>query len=115
MLWIKRNLFLVVGIVISVALLGGAGWYVYSNSEEDFARDEELEKLKTEITTIESGPMFPSEANIALVKSNQLLPKPAHLTWEEAAAAGCEMDISGGSQPLVIDARPEHHRSHDHD
>jgi len=70
MLWIKRNLFLVVGIVISVALLGGAGWYVYSNSEEDFARDEELEKLKTEITTIESGPMFPSEANIALVKSN---------------------------------------------
>ncbi len=27
-------------------------------------------------------------AELALVKSNQLMPKPAHLTWEEAAAPG---------------------------
>ena len=80
MLWIKRNLFLVVGIVISVALLGGAGWYVYSNSEEDFARDEELEKLKTEITTIESGPMFPSEANIALAHWARFIAQIPELT-----------------------------------
>jgi len=31
---------------------------------------------------------FGGLAEIALVKSNQLLPKPAHLTWEEAAAPG---------------------------
>ena len=31
---------------------------------------------------------FGGLAQIALVKSNQLLPKPAHLTWEEAAAPG---------------------------
>ena len=31
---------------------------------------------------------FGGLAQIALVKSNQLMPKPAHLTWEEAAAPG---------------------------
>src|SRR5215218_1888249 len=31
---------------------------------------------------------FGGLAQIALVKSNQLLPKPAHLTWEEAASPG---------------------------
>ena len=31
---------------------------------------------------------FGGLAQIALVKSNQLMPKPAHLTWEEAATPG---------------------------
>jgi crotonyl-CoA reductase len=31
---------------------------------------------------------FGGLAELALVKSNQLLPKPAHLTWEEAACPG---------------------------
>ena len=31
---------------------------------------------------------FGGLAEIALVKSNQLMPKPSHLTWEEAAAPG---------------------------
>ncbi|MFP8888104.1 alcohol dehydrogenase catalytic domain-containing protein, partial [Streptomyces mangrovi] len=31
---------------------------------------------------------FGGLAEIALVKSNQLMPKPAHLSWEEAAAPG---------------------------
>ena len=31
---------------------------------------------------------FGGLADIALVKANQLMPKPAHLTWEEAAAPG---------------------------
>jgi crotonyl-CoA reductase len=31
---------------------------------------------------------FGGLAQLALVKSNQLMPKPAHLTWEEAAAPG---------------------------
>jgi crotonyl-CoA reductase len=31
---------------------------------------------------------FGGLAELALVKSNQLLPKPAHLTWEEAASPG---------------------------
>ncbi len=38
-----------------------------------------------------SGASRPTSAawpSIALVKSNQLMPKPAHLTWEEAASPG---------------------------
>src|SRR5260370_20330192 len=31
---------------------------------------------------------FGGLAELALVKSNQLMPKPAHLTWEEAACPG---------------------------
>ena len=31
---------------------------------------------------------FGGLAHIALVKANQLMPKPAHLTWEEAASPG---------------------------
>ena len=31
---------------------------------------------------------FGGLAELALVKANQLMPKPAHLTWEEAAAPG---------------------------
>src|SRR5207344_1084318 len=31
---------------------------------------------------------FGGLANVALVKANQLMPKPAHLTWEEAASPG---------------------------
>ncbi|ASO20720.1 crotonyl-CoA reductase [Actinoalloteichus hoggarensis] len=31
---------------------------------------------------------FGGLAELALVKSNQLMPKPAHLTWEESAASG---------------------------
>jgi crotonyl-CoA reductase len=31
---------------------------------------------------------FGGLAHVALVKANQLMPKPAHLTWEEAAAPG---------------------------
>ena len=67
--WIKRNLVLVIGIAISLALLGGAGYYLYANSEENFGRDEELDKLKVELEGLKGG-VFPSEANIALIRSN---------------------------------------------
>lgn len=69
MLWIKRNLVLVIGIAVSLALLGGAGYYLYDNSEENFARDEKLDKLKAELEQLRGG-VFPSSANIAIVKSN---------------------------------------------
>lgn len=67
--WIKRNLVLVIGIAVSLLLLGGAGYYLYDNYAEDFARDEELEKLKVKLDQLTSGP-FPSEDNIAAVRSN---------------------------------------------
>ncbi len=69
MLWIKRNLFLVVGALLSLALLGGASFYLYSSDEENFQRDGELEQLKINLDKLKSG-VFPSDANIALVRSN---------------------------------------------
>lgn len=69
MIWIKRNLLLVIGIVVSVAMLGGAGYYLFSNTQENFDRDDELDKLKAELEQLQGG-VFPSPANIAVVKSN---------------------------------------------
>ena len=69
MAWIKRNLLLVIGIAVSLLLLGGAGYYLYDNYEEDYARDEELAKLKVKLDSLRSG-TFPSEKNIGAVQTN---------------------------------------------
>jgi hypothetical protein len=69
MFWIKRNLFLVIAIAVSVLLLAGAGYYVYSNSEDNFAQDDELEKVKAELETFKSD-TFPSPDNINTVRTN---------------------------------------------
>ena len=69
MLWIKRNLVLLIGVIVSLGLLGGAGYYVYSNSDESFARDEELVKVKAELDQLQSG-VYPSESNVGVVRSN---------------------------------------------
>jgi hypothetical protein len=69
MLWIKRNLVLVIGMVVSLAMLGGAGYYLYDNLEENFTQNDELEKIKADLQQLD-GQVFPSDANIAMVKSN---------------------------------------------
>lgn len=69
MLWIKRNLFLVIGTVLSLSLLGGAGYYLYDSSEENFARDDQLAALKVKLDQLKAG-VYPSDANIAQVRSN---------------------------------------------
>lgn len=69
MLWIKRNLVLVIGIAVSLLLLGGAAYYLYNNELEDFARDGELEQMKVKLDQLSTG-IFPSEDNIAAVRSN---------------------------------------------
>ena len=40
---------------------------------------------------------FGGLAQLALVKANQLMPKPAHLTWEEAAVPGWSTPPRTGS------------------
>jgi hypothetical protein len=69
MLWFKRNLFLVIGAAVSLAMLGGAGYYLYDSSEENFTRDDELAALKVKLDQLKAG-IYPSDANISLVKSN---------------------------------------------
>lgn len=69
MAWIKRNLALVIGIVVSLLLLVGAGGYLGANEAQDYARDEDLAKLKVKLDSLRSG-TFPSEANIRAVRTN---------------------------------------------
>ncbi len=99
MLWIKRNLVLVIGIVISVALLGGAGYYLYANSEENFARDDELDKLKVELDQLKGG-VFPSDSNIGVIKSNSTQIR-AFMTEGERLFASAQVKAAGESQIKV--------------
>lgn len=69
MLWIKRNLFLVIGGVISLALLGGAAFYLYNSFYDNDDQDAALEALKAELQQFGTG-TYPSEENISQVKSN---------------------------------------------
>ena len=69
MAWIKRNLALVIGIAVSLLLLVGAGGYLGANEAQDYARDEDLAKLKVKLDSLRSG-TFPSEANIGAVRTN---------------------------------------------
>ena len=111
MLWIKRNFVLVIGIVVSLALLGGAGFYLFSNSEENFAQDDELDKLKVRLDQLKNG-VFPSEANIGLIKTNTaqvkaFMAEGEKLFASEPAKAQNEMQLKAGLATLVDALRRE--------
>lgn len=69
MAWIKRNLALVIGIAMSLLLLGGAGYYFNNNYNDDFDRDDDLAKLKIKLDGLLQG-TYPSEKNIGAVRTN---------------------------------------------
>src|ERR1041385_6397422 len=73
--WVKRNLFFVVGGVIALALLGGAGFYFYSAWK---ANGETLDQLHQQYATLQTlnganpHPGRPPQSdNIKLAKEQQ--------------------------------------------
>jgi len=72
MQWIKRNLVLVIGIVVSIALLAGAVYYLVDNYSDNEAQQGQLDQLKGEVDQLKMG-IYPSEENVRLVKSNTAL------------------------------------------
>jgi hypothetical protein len=52
MVWIKRNLFLVLSAAIGLILLGGAGYFVYTSWDADRAAVEDLTQAKSELDTL---------------------------------------------------------------
>ena len=54
---------------------------------------------------------FGGLADVALVKANQLMPKPAHLTWEEAASPG--LVNCNGVPPAGLQERRRHTKQGD--
>ena len=50
MLWIKRNLYFLIGSVVALALMGAAGWYLYSKWQ---LNNEIVEKLNAEYAELQ--------------------------------------------------------------
>ncbi|MEW6304824.1 MAG: hypothetical protein AB1705_15220 [Verrucomicrobiota bacterium] len=72
MLWIKRNLGLLLGIVGALALSGLAAWYLIAQiaANNNFAK--ELEEQKAEMTRLGGLTYFPNDKNIATTKSEMV-------------------------------------------
>jgi hypothetical protein len=71
MQWIKRNLFFVVGGVVALALMGAAGWFVYTNIQKDREIQEGedgLQKQVSEAQRLSTAPASPTEENIKAAK-----------------------------------------------
>lgn len=73
--WIKRNLMFVIGGVVTLALMGLAGWYCYSGWSNNALQKEEIAKAYEELNTLYSAKPSPGDGrkvdNIKLAKEQQ--------------------------------------------
>ncbi len=68
MQWIKRNLILVIGGVVALALLGFAGFYLFSKIQQDQAVTEELSAATQKLETLAKRDPYPNPENIKSAK-----------------------------------------------
>ncbi len=71
MLWIKRNLFVVVFGAVAVALLAVGSLYVYSSVEKNKAVEEEVSQKKSDLERLYGLDPFPNATNINAAKQEQ--------------------------------------------
>jgi hypothetical protein len=64
MVWIKRNLSLVISGVIALGLLGYGAWYFWSARNRNIAVEAEIEQTKTEIERLLNMAVTPSPSNL---------------------------------------------------
>jgi hypothetical protein len=57
--WIKRNLFFVVGGVLALVLLGGAGFFIYSSWSSNSAASEKLNEIYSKLADLSQSPQQP--------------------------------------------------------
>jgi len=73
--WIKRNLMFVIGGVITLVLMGLAGWYCYSGWNNNVQQKEEIAKAYEELNTLYSTKPSPGDGrkvdNVKLAKEQQ--------------------------------------------
>ncbi len=69
MVWLKRNLFLVIFGVIALGLLGYATMYFLGNRGKNKELDTQLEETRNQINQLQRKSPFPSETNIALAQA----------------------------------------------
>ncbi|HXG47343.1 MAG TPA: Amuc_1100 family pilus-like protein [Methylomirabilota bacterium] len=64
MLWIKRNLFLAVGGLVALLLLGSGGYYLLSNYSRSRALDAELGVTRDQFANYYTQAPFPHQTNV---------------------------------------------------
>ncbi|MGC3959311.1 MAG: Amuc_1100 family pilus-like protein [Verrucomicrobiota bacterium] len=73
--WIKRNLIFVIGGVVTLLLMGLAGWYCYSGWTNNAQQKDEIAKAYEELNTLYSAKPSPGDGrkvdNIKLAKEQQ--------------------------------------------
>jgi hypothetical protein len=69
MLWLKRNLFLAVGGLITLLALGCGGYYFWSAKQDDSRIEADLQAKKTDLDNVSRSDPFPSDSNIALMQA----------------------------------------------
>jgi len=75
MLWLKRNILLVVSVMGALALLGVAITYLLSEYGVYNSYDESIKQLKDGIKTLSEYNPTPNEANIAIIQNNGVVLK----------------------------------------
>lgn len=66
--WIKRNLYMVLGGVVALGLLGFAGFYLFTKIRQDQAITEDLNGATARLETLARRDPYPNPENIAAAK-----------------------------------------------
>jgi hypothetical protein len=83
MAWIKRNLGLVIGGVVALALLGVGGWYLYAKMQEDQTVTADLDQAASSFKEIVNRPVHPGNDKV----NNIQLAKDEHKKMEDLLEA----------------------------
>ena len=70
MLWIKRNLFLVIGCAVALAMLGGAVWFVIAEVQADEQASTDLGQVSESLKTMLASDPRPTQENIGIIRNN---------------------------------------------
>jgi len=68
MLWIKRNLFVAIGGLIAVVLLGFGGYYLFSSYSRSKEFDAQLEQTRGELNNFFQQSPFPHSTNVTVLE-----------------------------------------------
>lgn len=86
MAWIKRNLFFVIGSVVSLLLLGGAGYYIWAQSERNSKANDDLTAIYATLDNLSKTEPKPGNEkinNTAIAKEQEQQLR----AWINSAAA----------------------------
>jgi hypothetical protein len=71
MLWLKRNLLLVVGGLVTLVLLGFGGYYVFASINKNKQVEEQLQQAQSELESLYRLDPFPQATNIAKARQEK--------------------------------------------